>query len=75
MTSDPNRIAESTFEPKLETRNPELRYDYLQAMFLAKVVGTVWSTKKAPDLGGRQVSGCAPVRFGQGTDPKYRGGR
>ena len=31
--------------PKPETRNSEL-----ETMFLGKVVGTVWSTKKSPDL-------------------------
>jgi microcompartment protein CcmK/EutM len=33
--------------PKLETRNSKL-----ETMFLGKVVGTVWSTKKTPDLEG-----------------------
>ncbi len=33
--------------PKLETRNSKL-----EIMFLGKVVGTVWSTKKSPDLEG-----------------------
>jgi ethanolamine utilization protein EutN len=33
--------------PKLETRNSKL-----ETMFLSKVVGTVWSTKKTPDLEG-----------------------
>jgi microcompartment protein CcmK/EutM len=32
---------------KLETRNSKL-----ETMFLGKVVGTVWSTKKTPDLEG-----------------------
>lgn len=34
-------------DSKLETRNPKLDF-----MFLGKVVGTVWSTKKSPDLEG-----------------------